>query len=63
MFDQVIDAFLIGIMMGMVIGWLMARKTRHDIKEVIDDRHVEEELQSILMEKQIRDGEELENEE
>ena len=63
MSDAWFDALFIGLYLGIIIGYLMARKTRRDIKEVIDDRHVEEELQSILMEKQIRDGEELENEE
>ena len=60
MSDQVIDAFLIGMVMGTVIGWLMAWKTRHDIKQVIEDRRVEEELDSIMLEKQIKDAEELE---
>ena len=60
MSEQVIDAFWIGMVIGVAIGWLMARKTRHDIKKVIDDRRVEEELESIIIEKQMKDAEELE---
>ena len=63
MSDAWFDALWIGLFVGIVIGYLMARKTRKDIKQVIADRRVEEELEAIVIEKQIRDGEALENEE
>lgn len=61
MFEKWFYALAIGLYLGAILGYLLARKTRRDIKQVIEDRRVEEELEAVIVERQIRDAEELEH--
>lgn len=54
-----LEVHLTVFIIGCICGYLLCRKMRHDIKEVLFERHIQEEIQKAEVEQQIQDADDI----